>query len=230
MKANEYNDKKMNIFIDFDDVLFNTKQFIEDLRSVFGKHGISVEHFKESYKEIKILENVTAGYNYEKHIEYLRKEKEFDEKELKKEIDNFLEDLRKYVFSDSQYFLQSLHDKEHKMYLISYGLSDFQQKKVDGAHLNEYFTQSIVGEVEKGEAIQSIMEKDSNSDISWFIDDRIKFLHEVKKCCKEVKTILVCRSEGRYCDVPDKSCDFEVKNLIKAKDIILNFRSKILNT
>ena len=40
----------MKIFIDFDDVLFNTKDFIRDIKIVFRRHGVSEDVFSETYK------------------------------------------------------------------------------------------------------------------------------------------------------------------------------------
>ena len=40
----------MKVFIDFDDVLFNTKKFIEDMEVIFQKHGISKNIFMKHTK------------------------------------------------------------------------------------------------------------------------------------------------------------------------------------
>ena len=40
----------MKLFIDFDDVLFNTRNFTKDIKILFLKHGIPENIFNETYK------------------------------------------------------------------------------------------------------------------------------------------------------------------------------------
>ena len=56
----------MKVFIDFDDVLFNTRDFKRDLINIFIKNGVSRKQFTE--------EGYWSGkYNLEKQIKSLEK-------------------------------------------------------------------------------------------------------------------------------------------------------------
>lgn len=201
----------MKIFIDFDDVLFNTKDFKEDLLAVFVKNGITKEQFKDSYWG--------KTYNLEKQIESIKKEYDVDSEKLEKDINSFLKDLKKYVFQDAHDFVEFV-GKDY-LFLASYGHKNFQYQKVKNAGLEDSFNQIVVTHNKKSEIIQNIIKEENLKDETlYFLDDRIRYIEEVRDVLPEIKTILMKRPEGRYDDEPNKYCDHVAKNLNEVSDII----------
>lgn len=209
----------MKIFLDFDDVVFDTGRFREDLQDVFEARGISRELFSKIYKSIKENKIGIQTYDYEKHLRCLKKEIDFDECGLREDVDAFMSDCERYIFDDAKEFFRYCKKRDASVYIVSYGTYDFQQKKVCGSGIGEKVDGVIVGDIHKGAAIKEILD-DERADDAWFLDDRSCYIEHVEKENPQIHTILVTRREGRYRDEKTDKCDFQVKNLEEAKEII----------
>lgn len=208
----------MKVFLDFDDVLFNTKSFLEGFRGAFVGCGVDPEIFQLRYAEARENPGGIPGYNYERHIRLLV-EKDGAHKEcLRKNTDIFLGNLGRYVFHDVPGFLDSLRGNHMSISLLSFGSEDFQRKKVSGSGLSLFFSDIIVGDIDKAEALKQIWQNSGEKE--WFLDDRSEHIDRVKQVLPSIGTILVTRAEGRYTDAKTAWCDFQVKNLEEAEEII----------
>ena len=142
----------MKIFIDFDDVLFNTRDVKKDLISIFIDNGVSEQQFiEESYWD--------GRYNLKEQIISLEQKYKIDGQKLRKELKYFFEDLSKYVFDDVLPFLQKI--KKENLFVISYGDKKIQTEKIQQAGIAGYF-QEIVITHDKVEAINKILTKIEN--------------------------------------------------------------------
>jgi len=207
------------IYVDFDDVLFNNKKFIQNEKSIFAKHGIGEDDFVKYYydwvknkkgEKIKI-------YSLENQLQGIEKELGRDVKELRKNLDEYLADTGKYIFDDVAAFLKKLPKKD--LCLVSYSETEFQKKKIKNSGIAGYFSEVIITFDLKSEAIKELI-KDARSD--YFIDDRVSHLEDIKRKFPRIKTILMKRPEGRYDDDSSECCDHEVKNLSDVHDVISN--------
>jgi len=215
----------MKIFIDFDDVLFNTKSFVVDIKKIFEKNGVSEEIFKKYYRdsEVKKGEGIVRKYNPYKQIERI-KTQGFKTQKIEKEFRKLLKDTRKYLFEDGMEFLKEFKDED--LYVVSYGDKKFQEEKINNSGIAKYFKKIIIVDVSKAVAIRKILKNKNikNREALIFIDDREKFLKDIKKSYPGMATFLMKRIEGRYNDERTNYCDFEVKsfdeilNMIKTKD------------
>lgn len=210
----------MKIFIDFDDVLFDTRSFKTNFQKIFLQFGITADIFAENY--YNYLPNKKNSsirtYNLEKHLEMIRRSIVFDKLKLKNNIQAFLKDVRKYVFSDVKPFFQKFSRKE--LILISHGDRNFQRKKIKNTQLEKYFLAIRISNGQKSREIFPLIKKMKEK--KFFLDDRVHYLEEVKKCFPEITTILIQRPEGRYQDQKNKYCDFTAKNLKAVLKIIHN--------
>lgn len=213
----------MKIFLDFDDVLFNTKKFVVDYKKIFRLHGISEDIYKKYYYDYppNRKNSKLKKYISEPHIDKIGKEEKIDVSDLKRDIEVFLGKANKYVFSDVADFLNSFNKKDN--YLISYSKNKFLESKIKNSGVAKYFKTIIMTDVMKSLPIKDIMRNDNikKDEQMFFLDDRIEQIDDVKKHCKWVKTIFVNRKEGRYQNSASKMCDFECKNLKQAAKIIL---------
>jgi len=210
----------VKIFIDFDDVIFNTRRFKADFEKVFSRFGIAEDVFRKNYYNYlpNRKNSPVRTYILEKHLEKISKTVSFDKVALEKSIQDFLSDTRKYVFSDVENFLKKFSPPE--LFLISHGDRNFQRKKIRNTQLEKYFSAIKISGDLKSQDIGPWIKK--GKERKFFLDDRTHYIEEVKKCLPEITTILIQRPEGRYQDQKNKYCDFTAKNLNEVLKIIEN--------
>lgn len=212
----------MKIFIDFDDVLLNTKKFIKNFRKIFKENGISELVFRKYYYDYPIRQKGGRLKKYDsiEHVKRIKKELGMDTRKLEKDLKKFIETAEKYVFSDVEQFLLNL--RKDDLYLVSYAKTKFQEDKIKNSGLAKHFKGIIILDKMKSDALKSIIKKDkiSKKEKLYFIDDRVEQVSDVKRNIPALKTLLMRRKEGRYSDMRSRYCDFEVKNLKEAAKII----------
>ncbi len=207
----------MKIFLDFDDVLFNTASFKEELIKIFLKNKVSRKNFLASYKDYPVVtKSGLKKYNPFKQIKILKNNLKIDETKIKKDLKNFLTKLSKFVFQDVKTFLSSYHQKD--IFIISYGKTNFQQNKIKNCGLKKFCGKIIVTDKLKSDEIKKILE--NKKELFIFIDDRISQINAVKKNFPQAVTFFMKRSSGRFNDKKTKYADYEVKNLTEVKKII----------
>ncbi|MDH4330571.1 MAG: hypothetical protein OEV93_03410 [Candidatus Moranbacteria bacterium] len=213
----------MKILLDFDDTLFHTAKFKEDLIGVFEECGVSPEDFKKYYYDYSPNDSNSdlKRYVFESHIDRLSEILGIDGENLRKKAHEFLSDTSAYLFSDVDEFLENFSKDD--VYIISFGC-DFLKIKIGntgiGKKVSEIVTTDKVKEFAVGDLLGREKEKFDGEKI-FFLDDRIDHLKSVKSKFPEIVSILVSRPEGRYDCELDDSCDHCVRNFSEAKKIIL---------
>jgi FMN phosphatase YigB (HAD superfamily) len=210
----------MKILIDFDDVIFNTKQFREDLISVFLESGISKEAYDESYYDPSD-DRIVKTYDPRAQIERLDGKFDVNAEKLLNDINAFMKSAEKYVFEDVVSFIEFFG--KDNAYVISFGDIAFQEEKVNNSGIRRIVKGVTITDKLKAVAVSRMMEeKDEFPDKKiFFLDDRVEQIHDVKEKFPGIMTILVKRPEGRYQEMMKESCcDFEAHNLKEAEKII----------
>jgi hypothetical protein len=212
----------MKIFIDFDDVIFNTGKFKEDfLDKVFIKNGATREDFAKTYYYFfKKNNQVNKYYDPKKQIEALGKKEYVNKDKLKKDFNVFMQDLKKYVFRDAICFLRK--NSKHDLFLVSYGDPLFQKMKINGAQISGLFEKIIVGRFRKIDLISREVGKRNFSQDEKLIaiDDLPKHLRKTRELKKRLITFHLKRPEGRYKNLTCGYADYETKNLKEVSEII----------
>lgn len=190
----------MKVFLDWDDTLFNTRDFIKDLSLLFVPLGISSDVYTETRKHAYVMfDAITDVYDIELHLaQFVKNKADFDIIEAARLVDIFLEDTSKYVFADVRQFLENMKEKKVDCYILSFGQSDFQRKKIAGAGLNGYFRDVLIVQNEKYKTM-AFFSEDSKESV-WFFDDRVEYIDTMKQMLPWVKIVQVSRKEGRYHD------------------------------
>jgi hypothetical protein len=210
----------MKIFIDFDDVILDTKKLKEDMISEFRKLGISRKTFFELYEKSKEDDGGFRTYYYQKHLSLMSKKTGIAKNVFLKIFWGIIKNSSKYIFRDVVPFLENF--KKEDVHLISYGKNKYQKTKIINSGLKNYFQKIIAMAAPKHKSIIKIIGKNKAGEKLYFIDDRVKFIEEVKKNVPRIKTFLLKRNEGRFKDKKTKYCDYEVKNLSQVLKIIKN--------
>ena len=210
----------MIILIDFDDVLFDTKRFKDDVIGLFLRNGIAKDVFDKYYHNPKRNKSLKT-YDPWRQLEMIRTGESFDIGKIKKELEAFMGDTGNYLFKDSLGFMETFDKADIR--IVSYGEENFQARKIAGCGAGSRCDRVFITEELKSEIIGKILEDgDFKDDKIFFIEDRIEQIEDVKSRFPFVKTIFMRRPEGRYRDEPTKYCDFEVENLKEAEKIIKN--------
>lgn len=212
----------MKIFLDFDDVLFETKKFKEDYFKLFERHKISREVFDECYYDHEQKSKNVRAYDPMKHIGRICERAQVDISKIKPQIEMFTKDTSRYVFSDVENFLKNF--KRNELYIISYSLTNFQQAKIFNSGIAQLFERVEIVSESKAKAIEKNISQNiiDSRDKIYFVDDRIEHIEIVKSKYPKCITILMKRTEGRYNDAKNKYCDYEAENLNEVQKIIKN--------
>ncbi len=218
----------MKIFIDFDDVSFNTGKFVLDLKKVFAKHGIDEKIFAQSYLDypIRNKNGSLKKYDVYHHIDILENKIKVDVTNLRKDVDRLISGAKKYLFADVYDFV-SFCGKSN-VYVVSYGDTQLQFDKMIHSGLPENVKNVLISDDLKSKGVAEIIGKDriKKSEAMYFLDDRIEQLEDVKKKFPRITTILVKRKQGRYNDAMNGFCDFEAGDLERAEKIIKDIDGK----
>lgn len=213
----------MIIFIDFDDVLFNTKDFSAYLKEFFAKAGIDQELFQKYYYDSNgQVKDKVRLFDPDGLFLRLEKYEKIDTSKIRHDFETKLQDLERFVFEDATDFLVTM-GKEN-LQLISFGLTSWQQNKIKGSGIDKLVENFVITEKPKAQEIGQLLAqiKLGVEEKIFFIDDRAEHLKDVKKAFPQIITIFLCRKEGRYCDQKNEFCDWQAHDLKEAEEIISN--------
>lgn len=214
---------KAGVFLDFDDVLFDTRAFVADLRESFLAAGISKEDFEKHYLDYPVrTDNGVRTYDVSEHLDRIESAG-VDVTAARSAVDRLMADTQKYLFSDVIEFLRRMNDRP--LFLVSYGNGSFQRRKMKVLKERGFFRDAIVSEKSKADVLEEIARKYGSETVfgGFFVDDRLDNVQEVKRRFSGVRTFLMQRPEGRYRDRPDETCDYVVHELDETRNIIESF-------
>jgi len=210
----------MKVFIDFDDVIFNTKKFSIDLKLFFNDNGVSDDLFRKHYYAPGD-DNPVKLFDPNGLFLRLEEKEKIDATKLRNDFTKHIKNLSSFVFDDVFDFLGDI-GKEN-VFIISFGLPSFQNEKIIGAGVNKFVNGCIVTSGSKAEAIRQVMAemKISEDEKFVFIDDRIEQIQDIKIAFPNALTFLLSRNDGRYNDSQNEYCDYSVTNLKEVHRIII---------
>jgi len=182
------------ILLDFDDVIFNTKQYKKDFFQLFRNFGISEEEFKQTYYN-EIREGVKK-YDLENQLKQLFPEGGENLEKLRLKINQFLADLEKYIFEDFYRFSDRI-GKEN-LEILSFGDKEMQRIKIENSQSFRFVAGFEIIQEKKGDYLEK---EYSNREIV-LVDDRPDQL-ESCQALKNFRLIRMKRKEGRYYDLLD---------------------------
>lgn len=207
----------MKIFLDFDGVIFNTKNFVVDLDKIYFKNGASKEKL-DGYKKIISETSKSKGVVYRPKdvVVFVAKGDKKSQVKIVNEVDVFLKKLKKYVYLDALFFLNNFPRAD--VFLLSYGDRQFQKKKVFGSKTDKYFHKLFINKHNKIDFICKKIKREKCEENVFLIDDKLENLTKVEEIKKEIITIWVNRFKMKNHNLG--KVDYEVKNLKEALKII----------
>ncbi len=158
--------------IDFDDTLFNTHDFKKSRIESLLKAGVSEHDYQETYIEAS-KKNDLFSYSNERHVELLALRGYSKEKVLAALQETTGERLREFLFLDTVEFMQKLQDLKHPLVLLSLGEASFQELKVKGSGVSEYFDRMFMVQDSKEHIIHELVSVGEKLEETWFINDKV---------------------------------------------------------
>lgn len=197
----------MKYYIDFDNTLFDSEKFYQDLLKIAESFGLSKIMIDECYQDNFSNEL----FNPFKVIEYLI-EKSNINKEINKEIKKLLINAKKYLYDDTILFLEFLKKENFSLILLTYGDVSYQKAKIKETEINEYFDQIIITSKLKGELGLDYRK-------SVFLDDNVE---QIKSLLKKDAKVIRIRRRGNKHSLDNIDGIFECEDLKKLQLMIEN--------
>lgn len=175
----------MTYYIDFDNTLFDTISFYDDLKLIMKKYGLDEEIINKYLLENKEI------YSPLKLIEYCLKEKIIDSKILN-DINTHFENASKYLYKDTKEFLEKIK-VNNKIVLWTYGDCEYQKRKILPCSIHKYFDEIIITDKEK-----TTLDLDFENGI--FVDDNCDIIKKLllKKAYKIIRIKRLNNPHSKY--------------------------------
>ncbi len=185
----------MNYYIDFDNTIFDTVSFHDDLLKILLKNKIEEKYIKDYYKKngVKPLALVNSLCN----------------EVITKEVDELFKKAKDYLYKDAIDFLKAKSFNSYILY--TYGDLDYQNKKIENSGILKYFDEVIITDEDKTK-----IDLDYANGI--FIDDNPKV---IKKLLDKgvMKIYRVLRNNNIHSEEKlNNKCVVEIHNMKEIKD------------
>lgn len=207
----------MKIIFDFDDTIFDTQKFKESFKKVFYSVGVSEDLYNDTYYTAKVIwkGKTLFRYSLDKQFEAIvRKNPKINLRQLRAEMNSFLINLKRFVFTDFYEFVKDV--AKENLFLVSFGGGDFKRRKIKGSGVVKFFSQIEIGD-SKAEMIKNLK---INSDEKIFvIDDKPIQLAIIKEVLPQATFFRLKRTGNKSLEITPPEFT-EVNNL-------LEFRNKI---
>ena len=183
-----------NWFIDFDGTLYNTEKLKEDLLNIIiekvQNYNITKE---EATNEVKSMFNRENIYNIYNLAIFFAKRYGFDSKKVIDEINETIENGKKYLYEDSIEFVKKLKDRGNTIYIFTYAANtdiEYQNAKIKGSKIANFFDGVII-------TAQSKHVLNINYENGIFVDDNPEVLKGLYSVNSE-KLIRIKRAGSKY--------------------------------
>lgn len=171
----------MKVIFDFDDVIFNAKEFKSAIFQIL--EGKGYERVQEKYEVMRgeggafslkiFLRNVDPTLSFEEEESLYQQILGFSELLINQEVLNIIRCLEK-----------------DNCYIVSSGFDEFQKDKIRRCVGENLVSEIIVVEGNKGPIIEAICKRHEREDVI-FVDDKLEHFGSIKMNeCENLKTVL----------------------------------------
>lgn len=195
--------------IDFDDTLFDTHAFKQARYQALVPFGVGEELFWQTYREARSTPDGIFTYSNERHAAILAMRGVGEESTLLGALQSTttVTSLRQFLFADTIMFLTGLRRLKQPMVLLSLGDPGFQEIKVNGTGIADYFDRRYMVDESKAAVIKRVLDETHPKSV-WFINDKIDeteaiiqqfpVLRPIMKPSRSVG-VASCRASGFAC-------------------------------
>ncbi|HSR89351.1 MAG TPA: HAD family hydrolase [Candidatus Udaeobacter sp.] len=163
-------------FVDWDNTVYDTEMFKNDILNIFSKYGASVEDIKKTFRQsLCTISPDQYDYSFPEHISFLRELGYKLPESIEAELNTLF--VKDYIFPEAQSFLQFLKQVSEKVMLLSAGDYDFQLRKIKASKIYNNFDDVIIISGGKPKYL-----------VGNFVGNKIFFVNDNLKENKSVKT------------------------------------------
>jgi len=215
---------KKTAFLDFDDVLFDTRAFVRALKAIFVLAGLNVEECENAYQEFRgNLAKEKKPYSLQEHINFFSKKfPKIDRAVLEGEMAILKREMPRFVFEDALDFLRHISDNGWQRIIVSFGDKSWQEEKIHSCGLGSLAEKVVVSQDKsKVNSVEEVLKNVGETADAIFIDDnRDRVLALVKARFPRVKTFQLIRPELESIRVRHKECDYDCRSLEEVEGFI----------
>lgn len=151
----------MIVVWDFDNTLFDTARFKEDVQRAFGEWGISPTRFEKAYSEIVAVRSGGYGYDPEEHLNRLsRRLGRATRESIRRHLDLLVADAASYLFPGAVDLVSRLSVKGFRQVLLTLGNQAWQERKVSASGLEQLMDEVLAVEEDKPLAVGALSGRD----------------------------------------------------------------------
>jgi len=176
----------MIIAFDFDHTLFCTEKFKPAVSELFKDFGVKNGEWQKDYLLFR-----KRGFLWSPFVQYERMKERFvlphSIQAFTREYDKRFSNLEPYLHDNAQTLIRDLA-KKHYVYVVSYGSTAYQRKKIRATGIDKYLSGIVITHSTKTEALVKLMDKHKNERVV-FLDNLGEHLIDVKQQRPEVFTV-----------------------------------------
>ena len=159
--------------IDFDDTLFDTQRFKLTLNQALVDCGVSAEDAEWSYKAAYNTEDGKFAHSNKRRAEFLA-QRGHEQAKILTALEKVSEpqSLQTHLLPGAIEFLESLRALGQPLILLSLGDPDFQELKVRGSGIHDYFDRLFMVNDTKEKVVGELIAHHEPVEY-WFINDKV---------------------------------------------------------
>lgn len=208
----------MRIIFDFDHTLFDTPRLKSVIQEIFKSHGVDEELFRKTHDESR---GGGRDWKPDRQLEILKTLGLLNIDRVRHELEKLMSESCRFLYNDTVPFLKKV-EPDHKLALVTYGESSFQESKLNGCpEMTGYFDKIVITQnLYKDKEVNDL----SGGKLAVFVEDNPAALAAAKKYAPHIVTVRINRGVGRHASEPSGvGVDYVVKNLTEVENIVSNF-------
>lgn len=176
--------------IDFDDTLFDTHQFKLNMNLALSACGVSPEDIDWSYQTARNLPDGQFVYSHTRRAELLAT-RGYDANVIQTALAKITEpeSLSTLLFPGAREFLGAVKVLSQPLILLSLGDPNFQELKVHGSGIHDYFDRMFMVQEKKEAVVAELLTHHSPAEY-WLVNDKVDESLSLKKSFPDLKIVL----------------------------------------
>ncbi len=157
--------------IDFDDTLFDSELFKQARIEALARLGVASDVYQTTYQEAYKSTDGLFAYSNERHADSLA-QRGFEREVVLRALESTHKRLAEFLDSEAIVFLETLKKFHQPMVLLSIGDPTFQELKIKGSGIENFFDRLFMVDYPKEKVIHELVVAGAPENF-WFINDKV---------------------------------------------------------